>query len=153
MLHWVVASSLLLMHTHTHTHTHHAFLYCLQIPLRLNFAAEQYLNAVKTNMGPRGLIVRTRVLPVETWKLLAHSALVSGFALTTTLFPDSERKPTSLHALQNLIMMHPARTLQHKYLMNSAPTKPTKNFRSHTKLTPQKCCWTTKMWLDNSEFT
>lgn len=44
----------------------HAFLYCLQIPIGLNFEAEQNQIAVKTNTGPRGLIVTSGGLPIET---------------------------------------------------------------------------------------
>lgn len=116
VLHWVESSvqttdtttARSLIHT---TQAQHAFLYCLQIPMRLNFAAEQYLIAVKTNTGPGGLIVRTRVLPVETWGLLEHSALVSGLALTAALLPGSERSSARLHAPQTLIMMLAARTV------------------------------------------
>lgn len=89
MLQWGVVSDSLTqttdcthVKTHTLTDAPHASPHCLQIPPRLNFAAEQYQGAAKTNTGPRGLIVRTRVPPVETWDLLAHSAPVSGFALT-----------------------------------------------------------------------
>lgn len=97
---------------------------------------------MKTNMGPQGLIVRTRVRPVETWELLAHSSLVSGFALTTTLFPDLKRRSTSLHALQNLIMMCPSKTLQHKYLMSLPSSEAAENLQQiHTSKRWLQRCW------------
>lgn len=109
-------------------------------PPRLNFAAEQYQKAVKTNTGPPGLIVRTRVLPVETWKLLAHSALISGFALTTTLFPESEERSASLHAPQNPIMIRPAKTHELVFAWRKPKTSRV-SANSHCKMSKFTCEW------------
>lgn len=147
MLHWGVTS------THTHTHTIQYLLIHTHTYRRTTCFPVLFTNSPEIKLCNRTISEsckerQTRVLRV--W-LLEHEFFQSrhksylwilflSMALhwPRLLFLDSEGRSASRHALQNLIIIHPTKTLEHKYLMN--PTSSEKP-KLQKKITYQNVDW------------